>query len=1317
MAGDGSFGLRLKELRRALDLTQEELAGRVGCALITIKKIETDALRPSRQIAERLAAVLEVPLDDRAAFVLQARIAPRVQSTPKLPQIPPLTPDVSASADFSGRTIKSYELRERIGAGGFGAVYRAQQLGVGRSVAVKIILPQYANRPEFIRRFESEAQIVARLEHPHIVPLYDYWRDTDGAYLVMRYIRGGSLQNALGGGPWQLDRISRLLEQAGAALGFAHQLGVVHRDIKPANILLDANGNAYLADFGIAKDVGNIDPDDSTQSGVLVGSPAYLSPEQIRDEPVTPQTDIYSLGIVLYELLAGAHPFADLSPAERLSKQLNEPLPSLNTTHPELPIALDAIIQCATAKRPADRYPGVLQLLVDWQRAGVSGHTTSSSGLLARTVPATTPTLQDRLATTLDIEPGAAGELTVTDIAQIENPYKGLRAFFEADAADFFGRETLTRRLLERMAEESVVRGQLSVVGDDRRQTMDHGPRTTDQSRFLAVVGPSGSGKSSVVRAGLIPVLRRGGLPGSENWFVVEMVPGAHPLEELEAALLRMAVNPPPSLLEQLQADERGLLRAVKRALPAGEASELLLVIDQFEEVFTLVEDEAARVHLLNSLVAAVTDPRSQVRVIVTVRADFYDRPLLYPGLSELIRLRTEVVTPLTLKELEQTIVGPAERVGLRLEPGLALAIVNDVCEQPGALPLLQYALTELFERREGHTLTLAAYRASGGVLGALARRADALYEGLDAQGKETARQLFLRLVTLGEGVEDTRRRVRRAELAGDNEVMNGVISIFGRYRLLTFDRDPITRDPTVEVAHEALIRRWGRLQGWLDESRDDLRVQRRLAAAAYEWRQAHHDPSFLAAGARLAQFEALAADTDLALNEEETTYLRASMDERDRREIAERKRQAHELDLQKRATSRLRYLVGALFVFLIVAIGLSVFAFNSRADAVAQRQRAEDNLTRSEAQRLAAEASALLQARGNADLIALLSIRSLRTQYTLQGDAALAGAAMLDYPHQLFIGHTQQAWSVAFSPDSRYMLTGSLDHTARLWDTQTGQELRRFTGHTDTVRSVAFSPDGKYVLTGSNDTTARLWEVATGHEPRQFIGHELRQFIGHSKGISGVAFSPDGKYVLTGSDDTTARLWEVATGHELRQFIGHSKGISGVAFSPDGKYVLTGSHDTTARLWNAQTGAELRRFTVHTSWIEAVAFSPDGRYVLTGGVDRTARLWDAQTGEERRTFSGHTSPIFGVAFSPDSRYVLTASQDRTTRLWDTQTGQELRHFAGRPSTGVAFSPDGRYLVIASADPTVRLWNTQISTELPTLTGHTNAVWSLAFSP
>ncbi len=276
---------------------------------------------------------------------------------------------------------------------------------------------------------------------------------------------------------------------------------------------------------------------------------------------------------------------------------------------------------------------------------------------------------------------------TLTDLATIENPYRGLRAFTEADAADFFGREALTQRLLERLSEEDA------------------------EARFLAVVGPSGSGKSSVVRAGLIPALRRGGLPGSEQWFVVEMTPGTHPLEELEAALLRIAVNPPKSLLGQLREDERGLARAVKRTLPVGEDTELVLVLDQFEEIFTLVEDEAVRAHLLDSLVAAVLDARSRLRVVVTLRADFMDRSLQYIAFGELLRQRAEFVLPLTPEELERAIVGPAERAGLTLELRLADAIIREVGEQPGTLPLLQYALTELFERRAGRALTRRSTR------------------------------------------------------------------------------------------------------------------------------------------------------------------------------------------------------------------------------------------------------------------------------------------------------------------------------------------------------------------------------------------------------------------------------------------------------------------------------------------------------------------------------------------------------------------------------------------------------------------------------
>ncbi|HEX6385132.1 MAG TPA: protein kinase, partial [Anaerolineae bacterium] len=304
-----TFGKLVKERRNQLDLTQAEMARRVGCATITIRKMEADSLRPSVQIAERLAMALNIPLEDRAAFVRLAR-ASHLAEPPPIP-VPPLQSEEIGLADLSGRAIRSYELGERIGQGGFGVVYRAVQSPIEREVAIKIILPHYANQPDFIRRFEAEAKTVARLEHPHIVPLYDYWREPGVAYLVMRLMRGDSLEHILRDGPLSLGETTHLLDQIGSALHTAHRLGVIHRDLKPANILLDDDGNAYLSDFGIAK---NMNLEDQTQAGQLVGSPAYLAPEQILAEPIRPQTDIYCLGLVLYEMLTGHPPFAGPTP-------------------------------------------------------------------------------------------------------------------------------------------------------------------------------------------------------------------------------------------------------------------------------------------------------------------------------------------------------------------------------------------------------------------------------------------------------------------------------------------------------------------------------------------------------------------------------------------------------------------------------------------------------------------------------------------------------------------------------------------------------------------------------------------------------------------------------------------------------------------------------------------------------------------------------------------------------------------------------------------------------------------------------------------
>jgi DNA-binding SARP family transcriptional activator len=734
--------------------------------------------------------------------------------------------------------VRGYELQEQIGEGGYGTIHRARQPVIGREVSIKIIRQKYANDPDFIRRFEAEAQLVARLEHPYIVPLYDYWRDPEGAYLVMRYMRQGSLLTALQAGPWSPERTTNMLDQVAGALAVAHQRGVVHRDIKPGNILLDEAGNAYVADFGIAKDLTREEP--LTVAGSVIGTVDYVSPEQILGEAVSPQTDIYSLGAVLYETLTGEKPFSG-EIANLLQSHLREPLPPVTASLPQVPAAIDTVLQKATDKEPANRYTSVLAMAEAFRRA-VRGQQPELVGELRPTRPA---------------------------LVEIYNPYKGLRAFQEADASDFFGRDALVQQLLDRL----------------------DGAAAGRDGRFLAIVGPSGSGKSSVVKAGLLPALRDGALPGSENWFVAEMTPGRRPFEALELALWSVAVEPPPDLVQPMRRDANGLLRTIRRILPDAPGGQLLLLVDQFEELFTLVEEEEERAFFLDSLLTAIHAPRSPLRLVVTLRADFYDRPLQRQQLGQLLKENTEIVLPLNATELTWAIREPARRMGVGLEEGLAATIAADVADQPGALPLLQYALTELFEQRQEHLITHAAYQQIGGVQGALGRRAEAVYAKLDQAGQAAARQLFLRLVTLGEGTEDTRRRVLRSELeelrmtdGGLRMTPNPVTAVldrFGAARFLTFDRDPLSRNPTVEVAHEALLSQWPRLRGWLADSRHDVRLQRLLAAAAAEWHSAGEGTGYLLHGGRLDQFEQWAAASSVALTSEEQAFLSASLADR----------------------------------------------------------------------------------------------------------------------------------------------------------------------------------------------------------------------------------------------------------------------------------------------------------------------------------------------------------------------------------------------------------------------------------------------------
>lgn len=846
------------------------------------------------------------------------------------------------------------------------------------------------------------------------------------------------------------------------------------------------------------------------------------------------------------------------------------------------------------------------------------------------------------------------------------NPYKGLRAFGEEDAADFFGRADLVRRLLERLADGGVA------------------------SRLVALVGPSGSGKSSAVRAGLIPALKTGAVPGSTTWVIVDMYPAGDPFKQLAKALADAVGVAPGDLETRLHRAGSGI-GSVLADYSLASIRTLVVIIDQFEELFTLVETPAVADRFLDLLVATLTEETS-VRIVLTIRADFLGRPLQHAAFARLLEQGLVVVTPLSDHELKAAVTQPTAGVEVAMEPELVAELTRDVANRPAALPLLQYALTDLFDRRRGDVLTFDAYRSAGGILGALSRRASDLYDSLDGTERDAARQLFLRLVTVTDDAESVRRRVTRDELEGlpvDQAVLNAVLIRFDQHRLLTFDRHPVTGDRTVEVAHEALLTQWPELQGWIEQQREALLLHRRFTAARTEWQDAGRDPSYLFSGARLEQFQTWAESTDLSLTTDEHHYL-AESGRHQNQQLARRRR-------------RRRALISILAGVALVTMVLGGIALVQRDRAEAQRAEAEQQAQLARARELASAALANLEADPERSI--LLALEGVETVGATEGldilepvnalrQALAASRVVLRVPGGDFVD---------YSPDGSLLATG-FGADAAIWDADTGQQVRVLPSPDGRIaRRPVFSPNGRQ-LAVTYQTPAEhppgqqtlLWDVATGEMVKAFEGPES------AEGFSPTAvFSQDGRFLAVDARGPFV-VWDVASGTE-RYRMDHGEGYYawGPSFSPDGTLlaVTVGIDDprVPARvvLYDASTGTEVDSLDVGELIPYATAFDPTGRYLAAvAQIPAGLLVWDVD-GRELVASLPLEGAQTALAWSPDGEVIAISGNEGIPRLFDVATGDEVLALVGHDSAvwSLAFSPDGGRLAGAGQESDTLVWD------------------------
>jgi WD40 repeat protein len=773
---------------------------------------------------------------------------------------------------------------------------------------------------------------------------------------------------------------------------------------------------------------------------------------------------------------------------------------------------------------------------------------------------------------------------------------------------------------------------------------------------LLGVVGPSGSGKSSVVRAGLLPALRGGVLPGSDAWPQVLIRPGEHPLRELRSAM------------PELSPEER-----------------VVLAVDQFEEVFTACRDEHERVAFVDALVS-VAERKGGGLVVLAVRADFYGRCAAYRALSGLLGSGHVLVGPLDRDELRRAIELPAMRAGLDVEPELVEALVADLDDEPGALPLLSAALLELWQQRDGRLLRHVTYERTGGVRGAVARLAEQAFGELDPEQQGIARSVLLRLA--GEGPDGTvvRRRIPLSELEGhgDND-LERVLAVLADRRLLTVGAT------TVEVAHEALLREWPRLSDWLEQDAQGRATQRHLADAARHWNDGGRDPADVYRGARLAAALEWRAAHDREVNPTERAFLDAG------RQIA------------GRAQRRLRLVLAGVAALLAVAVLGGVVALHQRSTARGQAQAAQAQRLGIQALTEGDVARSLLLARQGVALDDSLATRSNLLAALLRAPAAVG----------VMSGDGSALAAIAVAPDGRTIATGGDGGNVVFLDAASGRRIGEpYRDPGATVQLLAFSPDGRRLaVAGSNADTAiaflDLVDVRT-HERVRTLFIDPDQTAAQ---YNGLAFSPDAHVLaasylaeqvfprgrLLGTRPANAFLrWDLRTGSRL----GRSRTIGSPSLLPTGPvgaallgFVGTGSRvvisGPAGRGTTIRAAASLRPLRRWPSGGAPAATSPDGRSMAFGAADGSVRLLDLRDGRLRVGAGRHNAAVTAVRFAPDSRKLVTAAADGGLIVWDVRRAAPIETLERQTGgvTALAIARDGRTAYSAGQSGGVIAWD------------------------